>query len=82
MWTAIPKLVDDGKAPANDLKSPEICVLGSGSLILEVPFWESWSEFLCDPDVIESLLAKLVWLKSMSSKSSLERDLLEKQDIG
>ena len=74
----IPKLKEEGKAGADDLKSPEVCVVSSASPMFDAPFCDSWNEFRCDPDVRESALeAKLVWLKSMSNKSSLERDLGE-----
>lgn len=74
----IPKLEEEGKTGADDLKSSELCDLSSASAILDVPFCDNWREFRCDPDVMESVLeAKLVWLKSMSNKSSLERDLGE-----
>ena len=74
----IPKLKEEGKAGADDLKSPEVWVESSVSPMFDAPFCDSWNEFRCDPDVRESALeAKLVWLKSMSNKSSLERDLGE-----
>lgn len=75
----IPKLEEEGKAGADDLKSPELCVVNSTSPMFDAPFCDSWNEFHCDPDARESALeAKLVWLKSMSNKSSLEHDLGEK----
>ena len=78
----IPKLEKEGKTGADDLKSTELCVICSESAMLDAPLCDSWREFCCDPDAMESVLeAKLVWLKSMSNKSSLERDLGETMQI-